>query len=224
MATPHTMFGTPQPKRRLRLLGVVLIVLFAIWAYGLFAFVGIIPHEPTKVERVTDAIVVLTGGSERLKEGLTLLTDQKAKKLFVSGVYRGNDVRRLLEIQQRSPADLLCCINLGYTATSTAGNAIETAGWIEKQNYRSLRLVTANYHMPRSLLEFHHLMPEIEIIPHAVFPEQFKRVQWWAWPGTAALIISEYTKYIVASARRYLENLGKIEELWDKLMNGTPAP
>jgi|TARA_B100001971_G_C18205928_1_gene547609 uncharacterized SAM-binding protein YcdF (DUF218 family) len=218
MATPHTMFGAPRPKRRLRLFGLLLIVLVGVWGYGLFAFVGMIPHQTTNVERTTDAIVVLTGGSDRLKEGLTLLTDKKAKKLFVSGVYRGNDVRRLLEIQQRSPADLLCCISLGYNATSTAGNAIETTGWIKSQNYRSLRLVTANYHMPRSLLEFSHLMPALEIIPHAVFPAQFKRAQWWLWPGTAALIISEYTKYIVASARR------KMEKLWGILINGSPAP
>ena len=182
-----------------------------------YSFVGLIPQKPIEAKRSTDAIVVLTGGSDRLKEGLTLLTDKKAKKLFVSGVYRGNDVRRLLEIQQRSPADLLCCISLGYNATSTAGNAIETAGWIADQNYHSLRLVTANYHMPRSLLEFHHLMPTLEIIPHAVFPAQFKRAQWWLWPGTAALIISEYTKYIVASTRR------KLDKLWGMTINGSPA-
>ena len=218
MTTPQPMFGPPRAKRRWRLLILLLAVLIGIWAYGLFSFVGMIPQKPTKAERSTDAIVVLTGGSDRLKEGLTLLSAKKAKKLFVSGVYRGNDVRRLLEIQQHNPADLLCCISLGYSATSTASNAIETAEWIIDQNYRSFRLVTANYHMPRSLLEFRHHMPALEIIPHAVFPAQFKRAQWWLWPGTAALIFSEYTKYIVASMRRKMEKLTSIST------NGTSAP
>lgn len=213
-------FGHVQPKRRFGFLMVLLIVACTIWTVGLFSFVNMIPDETPEIKREatqpTDAIIVLTGGSDRLKMGLTLLTQKKAKKLFVSGVYRGNDVRRLLEVQQHKPTELLCCINLGYAATSTAGNATESASWIKGQNYKSIRLVTANYHMPRSLLEFHHALPEIKIIPHPVFPAQFKRTEWWAWPGTAALIISEYTKYGVASAHR------KLEKMWQAMTNGTP--
>jgi uncharacterized SAM-binding protein YcdF (DUF218 family) len=207
MAASRMMFGPSRSKHRLRRFVVLLVLVLGSWAYGLFSFVDLIPKDQTKIERSTDAIVVLTGGSDRLKEGLTLLTNQKAKKLFVSGVYRGNDVRRLLELHQHNPSELLCCISLGYAATSTNGNAIETAGWLVAQKYKSIRLVTANYHMPRSLLEFHHVMPDIEIVPHPVFPEQFKRAEWWIWPNSAALIISEYTKYIVATPQRKLENI-----------------
>ncbi len=214
-------FGPVQTKRRFSVLLILLIAAIAIWTFGLFAFVNLIPDETPEVEikilQPTDAIVVLTGGTNRLKEGLTLLTQKKAKKLFVSGVYRGNDVRRLLKVQQLNPSELLCCINLGYAATSTAGNATESASWIKQQNYKSIRLVTANYHMPRSLLEFHYALPKIEIIPHPVFPEQFKRAKWWAWPGTAALIISEYSKYSVASAHR------KLEKMWLLMATGSNA-
>ncbi|MBT3989484.1 MAG: YdcF family protein [Rhodospirillaceae bacterium] len=213
------MFGPTQAKRRISFLMILLVLALGVWTYGLISFVDLIPDKAVKADQTTDAIVVLTGGSDRLKEGLTLLTNKKAKKLFVSGVYRGNDVKRLLAIQQYNPAELMCCINLGYAATSTAGNALETAIWINEQKYRSLRLVTANYHMPRSLLEFHHIMPDVEILPHPVFPEQFKRDRWWQWPGTATLIISEYTKYNIASA---LKNLGNLKKMWQVTNDGSP--
>ncbi len=49
--------------------------------------------------------------------------------------------------------------------------------------FHSLRLVTANYHMPRSLLEFARAMPDIEIVPHPVFPEISRGPHWWAAAG-----------------------------------------
>lgn len=123
---------------------------------------------------------MLTGGAKRLETGLTLLTNRRAEKLFVSGVYRGVDVARILAIYQRKLEEFTCCVELGYSAASTSGNALETAERVRKQGYRSVRLVTANYHMPRSLLEFRHRMPNIDVYPHAVFPDRFKRENWWA--------------------------------------------
>ena len=76
-----------------------------------------------------------------------------------------------------------------------------------EQDLRSLRLVTAAYHMPRSLLEFRHAMPEIEIVPHPVFPENFKQRDWWRWPGSASLIVREYSKYLVARLRGWVDGV-----------------
>jgi uncharacterized SAM-binding protein YcdF (DUF218 family) len=148
----------------------------------------------------TDAIVVLTGGSQRVQTGLQLLTASKAKKLFVSGVYHGTDVAALLHVQRQSPDAVQCCIVLGHTADNTYGNAQETAAWMRQEGYRSLRLVTANYHMRRALLEFSRAIPEARIIPHPVFPDTV-RGRWWAWPGTLDLIIGEYDKYLWALVR-----------------------
>jgi len=64
-----------------------------------------------------------------------------------------------------------------------------------------MRLVTAAYHMPRSLLEMHDIMPEVKIVPHPVFPDHVKQDEWWAWPGTAALTASEYNKFLIAWLR-----------------------
>lgn len=170
---------------------------FALWLLGLGWFVTTLPSLAADLRR-TDAIVVLTGGSGRVNQGLDLLANQRARKLFISGVYRGVEVKELLRISQQSPEELACCIALGYEADSTYGNAIESAGWMHQQGLHSLRLVTADYHMPRSLLEFRRIMPDVEIVPHPVFSEPSDQPDWRRrWDG-ASLIISEYVKYLVA--------------------------
>ena len=146
----------------------------------------------------TDAIVVLTGGSMRLESGIDLMREGKGRELFVSGVNRQVDLDELLRVAGDAPPWLACCVAIGYRAENTEGNAQETARWMQQHGYRSLRLVTAWYHMPRSLLEFERAMPAIEIVPHPVFPELLKEAHWWAWPGPASLLIGEYGKYLVA--------------------------
>jgi uncharacterized SAM-binding protein YcdF (DUF218 family) len=96
---------------------------------------------------------------------------------------------------------------LGYQATDTLGNAGETAEWMRQQGFHSLRLVTAWYHMRRSLLEFERAMPEIEIVPHPVFPDQIAHEHWWARRETAALLVTEYGKYLASLARPFIEGL-----------------
>lgn len=187
-----------RTKRRLWSVAAVVVIVAAVWAGGFMWFAETVPGAIDDAETVTDAVVVLTGGSGRLGVGLSLLAKKRAKKLFVSGVYHSVDVAELLRISRQSPEELECCVVLGYSAGDTAGNAQETAEWMTKEGYASLRLVTANYHMRRSLLEFRRVMPEVSLIPHPVFPPNFKSEEWWRWPGTASLILSEYSKYLVA--------------------------
>lgn len=199
------MSGLSRRKRiksgaRRKAIAVIASVLVAAWLAGLIFFADTIPRQPQQSQEKTDAIVVLTGGSLRLEEGLALLSAHFGAKLFVSGVHRGVDVQQLIDRSLRSPEIIDCCIVLGYAADHTAGNARETADWMAQQGYVSLRLVTASYHMPRSLAEFHNAMPSIEIIPHPVFPENVKLDEWWRWPGTAILIAGEYNKYLVAES------------------------
>jgi uncharacterized SAM-binding protein YcdF (DUF218 family) len=185
--------------RRWARLAVALILAPAIaWGAGLVWFAQTIPSAAEQPEARTDAIVVLTGGSLRLKTGLTLLAEGRAGKLFVSGVYRGVDVAELLRVARQAPADLECCVALGYAADNTAGNALETRAWMESEGFVSLRLVTASYHMRRSLLEFRRALPRAQILAHPVQPDSFKQEEWWLWPGTAHLIVQEYHKYLLA--------------------------
>ena len=181
----------------LRLL-LVAVVLSVAWLFGLLLFAASLPTAASQPDRKTDAIVVLTGGSGRLHQGLELLAQNKASKLFVSGVYRGVEVEELLTVSQQSPQELECCVVLGYEADNTHGNALETARWMKQENYTSLRLVTATYHMPRSLLEFRRVMPETEILPHPVMSRNFKQQDWWRWRGSAGLLATEYSKFLVA--------------------------
>ncbi len=193
--------GRSRDRRSLWGLGVTLILCAVVWLAGLVWFATQLPASITNGTQKTDAIVVLTGGRGRVHQGLELLSQKRAKKLFISGVYRGIDVKELLRVSRQSPEELACCVSLGYQADDTRGNAAETAAWMRDQNLGSLRLVTSAYHMPRSLLEFRRAMPDITIVPHPVLPEQNQPEGWKRWPGTAGLIVSEFSKYLVALIR-----------------------
>ena len=186
--------------RRIAIAGAALLVLCAA---GLIWFAA--APAPERRSAPTDAIVVLTGGSLRLRTGIDLLREGKGRKLFVSGVNQQVELDELLRTSGNDPDESAdwasCCVTLGHEADNTLGNAQETARWVRGQGFHNLRLVTAWYHMPRSLLEFQRAMPEVEIVPHPVFPEQVKQQHWWAWPGTATLLMSEYLKYLAALAR-----------------------
>ncbi len=203
--TPKTWTPRQRLIRILALFGVLVV----LWAVGLFWFASALETEPELSDRQTNAIVVLTGGSLRVEQGIELLSRGLADKLFVSGVAQGVDVKQLLKISREAPEELSCCIALGYEADDTAGNARETADWMQAQGYASLRLVTAAYHMPRSLLEFRRTMPQVEILPHPVFPAHVKQADWWRWPGSTILLISEYNKYLIARIRAFVVPVAK---------------
>jgi len=184
-------------RRRLPRLALIAAIL---WFSGLVWFGQMIPGDVADADSETDAIVVLTGGTLRIERGLALLAAGRAKKLFISGVYHSTDVAALLRLSRQSPENV-DRIALGREADNTEGNAAETARWMRQEGFHSLRLVTASYHMPRSLLEFSRAMPEMRIIANPVFPENVKQERWWAWPGTAMLILVEYDKYLLALVR-----------------------
>lgn len=206
-----TMTDKPtKVRRRWRISALAALLISALWLSGLTYFAAAIPGRVQDREITTDAIVVLTGGSERLRTGLQLLADQRAGRLFISGVHEGVDLTALLRSidlppeQEPTAATIACCITLGHKAGNTAGNAIETAAWMTQNRFTSLRLVTADYHMPRSRFEFRRAMPEVDIVPHPVFPAEVKRDEWWLWPGTASLLVSEYHKYLVALVKSWM--------------------
>jgi uncharacterized SAM-binding protein YcdF (DUF218 family) len=175
-----------------------------VWCGGFLWFVTNLPDRVIDYATHTDAIVVLTGGSERLSTGIGLLERGLADKLFISGVHRGVEVSEILKLARTEQPELAGAIVLGHAADDTIGNAAETAAWVRKENIASLRLVTGAYHMPRSLAEFRHALPDVAIVPHPVFPDTVKSQEWWRWPGTAALLATEYSKYVAAEIRQTL--------------------
>ncbi len=191
--------GRRRTRRKWRLGAAAMVIALAVWGTGLFRFAETIPKAVADADAPTDAIVVLTGGRGRLSTGLDLLARQRAKRLFVSGVYQTVDVGKLFELSRNVSEELRCCVEVGHSADDTAGNAAETAAWVRKNGVRSLRIVTSGYHMPRSLLEFRRAMPGVTLVPHPVFSQHVKQQRWWAWPGTAILIIGEYNKFLLAN-------------------------
>jgi len=190
---------------------IVILLLAGFWLLGFHGFIETISElqEPnlTDVLEPTEAVVVLTGGSERVATGLKLLKANNGKKLFISGVHKNLPMESVLKASTVREDLKNCCIALGYEAFSTYGNAEETKKWMKVQGYKSLRLVTANYHMPRSMLLFRATMPDTCIVPHPVVTENVKLDEWWEHPGTINLLATEYTKYLLVRVRLFLTTL-----------------
>lgn len=182
----------------------VLLPCLALWITGLLCFAALVNKKPVDENTKTEAIVALTGGTERLATAVELLKQGKAQKLLISGVDRKVDWLNLAQTIDELPPELNDKIVLGHVARNTTENALESLAWMKRNGFTSLRLVTASYHMPRSYSEFKNVMPDIQILPHPVFPQTFKHADWWKWRGSTALIVSEYTKFLFVSLRNLL--------------------
>jgi uncharacterized SAM-binding protein YcdF (DUF218 family) len=182
----------------------LLVAGLGLWSWGLTRFVDSIPRTVADDQRKTDAIIVLTGGTLRLETGFALLARRTAEKLLVSGVDKSVPLEEVLRVTGMTPEDMACCVTLGYMAEDTGSNASESAAWVRSNRISSVRLVTAGYHMPRSLLEFRAALPDVEIVPHPVFPKHVMLEDWWRRPGTASLVVGEYNKYLLAALRNLL--------------------
>jgi uncharacterized SAM-binding protein YcdF (DUF218 family) len=183
----------------LRLLSKTFLFALLLWASGLVWFVMQIPWHPSTDDKPADAIVALTGGAERLDYALALLASGKAQKLFISGVENNATLNALFPEPSQQALLHECApgsIELGTIARDTKGNAQEAADWIDMHKFKTVRLVTANYHMPRSLFEFRGLMPDIQFIATPVFPPPFHSFAWLRDPSAISLVLSEYLKFI----------------------------
>ena len=189
------------------------MVCLLVWLSGLLWFTSQIPLSPTTDKTQADAIIVLTGGSNRLEYGLELLADGLGKKLFITGVQDNITVEQLIlrdatpEVRAKLSPIPTNLIILGHDAENTIGNAEETKRWLESEQVRSIRLVTSNYHMPRALTEFTKTLINITIIPSPVMPDDFSMADWWKHPDNRNLILSEYHKFLASRARHYLLSL-----------------
>ena len=180
-----------------RLMGLAALA----FAGGFLLFVYSIQREAPQVSVEADGIVVLTGGTERIARGLKLLADKRAKRLLISGVNR-KTTRKTLANQTPARSHLFrCCIDIGYEAQDTIGNASETRQWVLDNKFNSLIVVTSSYHMPRSLAELHQALPGVVLHPYPVVPSTVHAQDWYANPGTARLLLWEYIKFLPAATR-----------------------
>lgn len=174
---------------------------FAVIALGFVLFANSVMREPELQNVRADGIVVLTGGQTRISEAARLLGDKRGERLLISGVNRKIGRPSLLKISGLDEEIFNCCVDLGYAALNTVGNADETRRWAEALGYERLIVVTASYHMPRSLAELARAMPNIELVPHPVAPDILRRKVWWLDATATRLLASEYIKFLPAAAR-----------------------
>lgn len=181
------------------ILGGTLAVLLA---GGFVVFASSVTRQLNNPAGSADAIVVLTGGPTRIAEGAKLLRLGRGKRLLISGVNPQTGKASLMKISGLDLASFDCCVDLGYQALDTIGNADETRKWAEAHGYTRLLVVTSNYHMPRSLMELLRAMPNAKFIPHAV-PHRKKasKTPWWKQPGLTRELAREYLKFLPAAAR-----------------------
>lgn len=189
----------------------LLLILLAVtaWTTGLVWYVDTLPKPPINDSLGhTDGVVVLTGGTGRLQIALELLSAKKTDQLFITGVYRGVDVSELLRLSKQAPAELACCITLDYEADDTLENAHQSAAWVRRMNIKSIRLVTSDYHIRRSLMEFRMAMPDLVIVPHPVTPPHLNLSQWWQSKTLVRLMAREYSKFLIVGLRYGLYLIG----------------
>lgn len=184
-----------------------LVLCAGLWAGGLLWFASQIPTLPAS-DISADAIVVLTGGSGRLEYGLELLAGGHGKEIFISGVSKGVTRQDIVRQSSAATQKILAkggndTIFLGDDAVNTIGNAEETKRWLSKRGTRSLALVTSNYHMPRSLSEFHEALPGLQIIPAPVFSDDVSMQRWLTDDASRHIILSEYHKYLASKLRHW---------------------
>ena len=178
-------------------------IIAVIWLVGLFAFADRVrSYTPAAEPARADAIVALTGPSaERVNAAIRLLEQDKGKRVLISGVNR--EVRRQ-ELRALTPGSnklFNCCVDLGFEAEDTVGNAQEIAAWADAKGYDSLIVVTSDYHMPRALTEIRAAAPELALTPYAVETPSLDNSRWWRAAVTARRMTLEYVKYLAALGR-----------------------
>lgn len=161
----------------------ILSFILLAWALG-FAWFALLLPQPVAIAK-TDAVVVLTGGANRIDRGLEILQSGKSKKMLISGVDRDVRPPELAAQYAGSAKYFDCCIDLGFASVDTRSNALETARWAARNKVKTLRLVTHDWHMRRARFELDRALPSnIKVTNDAVATQ----------PSLRALF-KEYNKY-----------------------------
>jgi len=163
-----------------------LSAMLLVWIAGFMIFALFLP-QPAEPDLSTDAIVVMTGARGRIERGLDMLAQKRAKRLLISGVDRRVKPHEIAVEFKASPALLDCCVDLGHESVDTRSNGEEAAGWIERHHYRSVRLVTSDWHMARARHDLEAITGDkVQVVADAVPTE----------PNLVALV-REYNKYVL---------------------------
>jgi uncharacterized SAM-binding protein YcdF (DUF218 family) len=193
--------SSPGLLRRLGLWTVAFCVGAAVLAgVGFLWFIWRVPADEVALDRNADGIVALTGGASRIADAIELLALGRGKRLLISGVNRATSSKEISRLNPEFERWVRCCVDFDRSL-NTLGNAVETRRWAESRGFRSLIVVTSNYHMPRALAELSHQLPEVALVPFPVVTDRQRADPWWAGGATARLMLTEYAKYVFAKLR-----------------------
>jgi uncharacterized SAM-binding protein YcdF (DUF218 family) len=212
---------------RLKMAAIAFGAMLAASGIGFLMFSALIHHVPAHDLPRADAIVALTGGEARIPEAIRLLSQGKGRRLLISGVNPATTRKELSSLAPNSQHLFRCCIDVGREARDTIGNADETGQWVRERRFKSLIVVTADYHMPRSLAELRRKLPDVELIPYPVQPRNVHVNAWWAHPGTLQLLLSEYAKFMPSFLRCYVAQFRRgqgVAGAGRQCLNRTSAP
>src|SRR5437868_10680005 len=222
--SPNAPHAAPRGWLRAAIVAGLAIV-FVGAAIGFVGFLAQLRGAEIRPERKADGIVVLTGGSSRVSDAMELLAGGYGKRLLISGVHPTNAASDISRILPDNQSLLHCCVDLDRSAVNTRSNAAETRRWARERGFRSLIVVTSNYHMPRAIVELSHAMPDVELIPFSVIGEKWRDEPWWTSGATLRLLLSEYAKYVAAEVRVRLADLGLelSPEVAEQITGSSPA-
>jgi uncharacterized SAM-binding protein YcdF (DUF218 family) len=191
------------PRRMCRLGKSGLLVCIAAvlgLAGGFLWFIWRVPATETELSHNADAIVVLTGGASRISDAIELLASGRGKRLLISGAFPRTNSNEISRLNPEHEHWVRCCVDFDR-AVNTLGNALEIKRWAESRGFRSLIVVTSNYHMPRALFEIGHQLPQVALLPFPVITDRQRLEPWWTNGVTARRMVSEYVKLIFAHIR-----------------------
>ncbi|MBA1157208.1 YdcF family protein [Microvirga mediterraneensis] len=172
---------------------------------GFLGFVYSLDRFEQPPETRADGIVAMTGGAQRIGDAIDLLAKGYAKRLLISGVNENTSRDQIARLNPGQRRFFDCCVDLDYRARNTIGNAIETRRWAEANGFDTIIVVTSNYHMPRTLVELEHALPNLQKIPYPV-AATIDPHEWWHKPAVARLVFTEYVKFLAVWIRTRFED------------------
>ncbi len=201
----------PGPRRWAHGLVVASVFLALVGGAGFLVFVAMLDRVERDPPGSADAIVALTGGAQRIADAIELLARGFGSRLLITGV---NERTSREEIARLSPGQrqlVECCVDLDYRARNTAGNAEETRRWVRENGFRSLIVVTSNYHMPRTMAELDHALPHVVKVAHPVVTGAGGPSGWWGSLSATRLLASEYAKFVLVALKTRLRGAADAE-------------
>ncbi|NBJ09654.1 YdcF family protein [Microvirga sp. SYSU G3D207] len=207
-----------------RLLGLGFWAAAAALVVGFLGFLGFVyslDRFEQPPETRADGIAVMTGGAQRIGDAIDLLAKGYAKRLLISGVNERTSRDQIADLNPGQRRLFECCVDLDYRARNTIGNAIETRRWAEKNSFDTIIVVTSNYHMPRTLVELDHALPNLQKIPYPV-AATIDPHDWWHNPAVARVVFTEYLKFLAVWVRTRFEGDPERSSVAHIISGGSP--